>query len=89
MPGGQFYLPASEGEGGFIPDVNVFQEGQEVEFEMVITAHHRGWIQMRLCDEARVTEECLQKYAALQRVRYGLLPACETDMEYVLCSPSR
>ena len=70
MKGGKYYIPASDGNGAFIPEANIFQEGQEVEFEMVITAHHKGWVNMRLCDRDELTEECLQKYP-LQRIRCG------------------
>ena len=44
--------------------------GQVIETEFIITAHHRGVLTLRLCDESAVTEACLQKYPPLQRVRY-------------------
>ena len=67
MPGGRYYIPG-DGKGAMVHPNNVYEEGQHIEVEMVIIAHHLGWIEMRLCDEERVTEECLQKYP-LQRVR--------------------
>ena len=47
-----------------------YTAGQEIDAEFIITAHHRGMIYLRLCDEARVTEACLEKYPPLERVRY-------------------
>lgn len=66
MPGGKFYTDDGEGDG--LPQAE-YTEGQNIDVEFIITAHHRGFIELRLCDEARVTQECLNKYPALERVR--------------------
>uniref|UniRef100_A0A7S1X728 CBM1 domain-containing protein n=2 Tax=Tetraselmis chuii TaxID=63592 RepID=A0A7S1X728_9CHLO len=65
MPGGIFYT--EDGIGGAVQEVYV--EGSEIDVEFVITAHHRGFIELRLCDESRVTQACLNKYEPLHRVR--------------------
>eukprot|EP00873_Tetraselmis_striata_P035927 jgi/Tetstr1/456191/TSEL_042959.t1 len=65
MPGGIFYTP--DGIGGKVQEW--YTEGELIDVEFVITAHHRGMIELRLCDEARVTQECLNKYEPLHRVR--------------------
>ena len=68
MPGGKFYTPSEGGIGGQV--TATYSAGQEIDAEFVITAHHRGWLYLRLCDEARVTEACLEKYPPLERVRF-------------------
>ena len=67
MPGGRFYTPGSNGGGEIVA---TYVEGDVIDVQYTITAHHRGMIVMRLCDEARVTEECLEKYPPLERFRY-------------------
>ena len=69
MPGGKFFTPSGAGGGGGAVQA-AYVSGQVIETEFVITAHHRGMLTLRLCDEANVTEECLQKYPPLERVRY-------------------
>mmetsp|Transcript_10576 Transcript_10576/g.25054 ORF Transcript_10576/g.25054 Transcript_10576/m.25054 type:complete len:177 (+) Transcript_10576:163-693(+) len=66
MPGGRFYTP--DGLGGEVQAT--YLAGQEIDVEFVITAHHRGVIELRLCDEPRATQSCFNKYPALKRVRY-------------------
>ena len=66
MPGGRFYT--SDGVGGAIQETYV--SGSTIEAEFFITAHHRGFIELRICDEAHVTQECLLKYEPLERVRF-------------------
>eukprot|EP00192_Tetraselmis_astigmatica_P011861 CAMPEP_0117670744 /NCGR_PEP_ID=MMETSP0804-20121206/12942_1 /TAXON_ID=1074897 /ORGANISM="Tetraselmis astigmatica, Strain CCMP880" /LENGTH=397 /DNA_ID=CAMNT_0005479115 /DNA_START=102 /DNA_END=1292 /DNA_ORIENTATION=- len=68
MPGGRFYTPGAPGLGGAIQETYV--EGDTIDVEFVITAHHRGFIELRLCDEKPLTQACLNKYPALERVRY-------------------
>ena len=67
MPGGRFYTEGSNGGGAITA---TYISGEVIDVEVTITAHHRGMLYLRLCDEARVTEECLEKYEPLQRVRY-------------------
>ena len=79
MPGGKFFTrDANGGLGGRV--VATYIEGGIVDAEFVITAHHRGIISLRLCDEEAVTEECLQKYPPLERVRYE-------DEQLILAQP--
>ena len=66
MPGGRFYT--SDGVGGAIQET--YTSGSTIEAEFFITAHHRGFIELRLCDETHVTQECLLKYEPLERVRF-------------------
>jgi hypothetical protein len=66
MPGGKFYK--ADGPGGAIQAV--YSAGQTIDVSMTITAHHKGVVELRLCDEARVTQKCLNKYPALQRVDF-------------------
>lgn len=59
MPGGKFYTVSStNAQAGAVQEVYI--EGEVIDIEFIITAHHRGVISLRLCDEARVTETCLQ-----------------------------
>ena len=67
MPGGRFYTEGSNGGGEIVAS---YVEGDVIDVQFTITAHHRGMIVMRLCDEARVTEECLEKYPPLERFRF-------------------
>jgi hypothetical protein len=67
MPGGKFYTKGN-GNGGLIQAT--YSEGQTIDVEMYIMAHHMGAVTLRLCDEARVTEKCLNKYGPLKRVDF-------------------
>eukprot|EP00873_Tetraselmis_striata_P015355 jgi/Tetstr1/435619/TSEL_024521.t1 len=73
MPGGIFYTP--DGIGGKVQEW--YTEGELIDVEFVITAHHRGMIELRLCDEARVTQECLNKYEPLHRFQLPAGVTCE------------
>lgn len=64
--GGKFFTAGSV--GGEIQAT--YNSGGVFETEFIITAHHRGVLTLRLCDQPNVTEECLQKYPPLQRVRF-------------------
>jgi hypothetical protein len=45
-----------------------FAAGQVVDFEVVVTAHHNGYVEFRLCDNAdNLSQECLNEHV-LQRV---------------------
>ena len=52
MPGGKFYT--ADGRGGAIQ--KVYSAGQTIDVSFTITAHHKGVVSLRLCDEDRVTQ---------------------------------
>ncbi|KNC81691.1 hypothetical protein SARC_06001 [Sphaeroforma arctica JP610] len=38
-----------------------YQEGESIDLEVTVTAHHLGWFDFQLCDSPDITEECFQR----------------------------
>eukprot|EP00121_Abeoforma_whisleri_P010028 Awhi_evm1s9236 len=76
------------------PIVNTYKAGSVIDIQLSITAHHRGIMEFRLCDQSEITYECLSKHKLIRvkdsshdrspideqnPSRYYLEPGCAGD----------